>query len=237
MFRLFAQCLASPMALCLLIFLLLASPGTSRVRSAEQQEAADGAAAEAAAQSDEMPIFNGKSLEGWRIIDTFDFRRHGKVYVKDETIFLEQGEPATGISWKGKIPRINYEITLDGQRVKGTDFFCGLTFPVKEEYCTLILGGWGGSVVGLSNVDSYSAVENETTQAVDFLNKRWYAIRLRVTEERISVWIDDDKLIDLETTGRKFSIYWEQDPVKPLGLVTWQTGGALKNLKLKRVTP
>jgi hypothetical protein len=217
--------------------MLLATAWAGLVRSAEPPATAADNSAPPTKQPDEVPIFDGKSLEGWRVIDTFDFRRHGKVYVKDGTIFLEQGEPATGISWKGQIPRTNYEITLDGQRVAGSDFFCGLTFPVKEEYCTLILGGWGGSVVGLSNVDGYAAVENETTQAVDFQPKRWYAIRLRVTDQRITVWIDDDKLIDLEIRDKKFSIYWEQDPVKPLGLVTWQTSGALKNLKLKRIAP
>jgi hypothetical protein len=236
MFQSFARFLVRPTAVGLFLFIFLAFSWPRRSQSADPP-ATDGVATEAAGQTNEIPLFDGKSLEGWRIIDTFDFRRHGKVYVKDKAIFLEQGEPATGISWKGELPRTNYEITLEGQRVEGSDFFCGLTFPVKEEYCTLILGGWGGSVVGLSNVDTYSAVENETTQAVDFKNKRWYAIRLRVTDQRIKVWIDDDELIDLETQGRRFSIYWEQDPVKPLGLVTWQTSGALRNLKLKRITP
>ncbi len=185
----------------------------------------------------EKPLFDGKTLDGWRIIDKFDFRRHGKVFVQDQTILLEQGQPATGISWKGEFPRNNYELRFQAQRVEGSDFFCGLTFPVKEKHCTLILGGWGGSVVGLSNVDSYSAVENETTTAIEFEQKRWYSVRLRVTEQRITVWVDDDKTIDLETRGREFSIYWEQEPVTPLGLVTWNTTGAVRKLQLKRLTP
>ena len=191
----------------------------------------------AAQKPREMPLFDGKTLDGWRIIDKFDFRRHGKVFVQDQTIFLEQGQPATGISWKSEFPRINYELRFQAQRVEGSDFFCGLTFPVKEEHCTLILGGWGGSVVGLSNIDSYSAVENETTTAIEFEQKRWYTVRLQVTEQRIIVWVDDEKTIDLETRGREFSIYWEQEPVTPLGLVTWNTTGAVRKLQLKRLSP
>ena len=182
-------------------------------------------------------LFDGQTLEGWRIIDTFDFKNHGKVYVRDQTIFLEQGQPATGISWKADLPRSNYELTLEAQRVEGSDFFCGLTFPVKQQYCTLILGGWGGQVVGLSNIDGASAVENETTQAIEFQPQRWYKIRLRVTDPRIAVWVDGDQIIDLETRDRKFSIYWEQEPVTPLGIVTWRTTGALKDLQLKPLKP
>ena len=38
---------------------------------------------------------------------------------------------------------MDYELRLEAKRVEGGDFFCGLTFPVGKEYCTLILGGWG----------------------------------------------------------------------------------------------
>ena len=183
----------------------------------------------------EVKLFDGKSLEGWRVIETFDFKGHGKIEVKDEVITLNQGQPATGISWKGKLPRSNYEFRCEAKRVEGGDFFCGLTFPVKKEYCTLILGGWGGQVVGLSNIDEFSAIENATTQVVEFENNRWYRIRLVVLDERITVFLDDKKIIDVETENRKFSIWWEQEPVTPLGIVTWNTTGALKKLQLKTV--
>jgi hypothetical protein len=180
-------------------------------------------------------LFDGKSLEGWRTIETFDFADHGEVTVKDGAIYLSQGNPATGISWKGELPRSNYELSFAGQRVAGSDFFCGLTFPVKEEYCTLILGGWGGSVVGLSNIDGFSAVENQTTRAIEFEQGRWYRIKLTVLDDRISVLLDDKPLIDVATEDHKFSIGWEQEPVTPLGIVTWKTTGAIKDLKLALV--
>ncbi len=179
-------------------------------------------------------VFDGKSLDGWRIIEKFDFDGHGDVYVKDGVIFLEKGKPGTGISWKGEFPRSNYKITFEGQRVEGSDFFCGLTFPVQEGYCTLILGGWGGSIVGLSNIDGFSAIENATTQAIEFQQGRWYAVQLTVTDDQITAVVDDKPLIQVATAGRKFTIWWEQEPITPLGIATWYTTGAIKNLKLTR---
>ncbi len=152
-------------------------------------------------------------------------------------IYLPKGKPATGISWKSDLPRSNYQLSFRGQRVEGSDFFCGLTFPVKTEYCTLILGGWGGQVIGLSNIDGFSAIENETTQAIDFEQGKWYAIELTVRDERITVRIDHKQVIDVATEGHKFSIWWEQEPVTPLGIVTWHTTGAIKQLKLNKLDP
>lgn len=187
---------------------------------------------------DSVPkLFDGKSLEGWRIIDEVDFAEHGEATVTDGVIYLKRGKPATGISWKGDFPRSNYQLNLSAQRVEGNDFFCGLTFPVKDEHCTLILGGWGGSIVGLSNIDGFSAVENATTQAIEFEQGRWYRIKLTVLDDRISIMLDSKLIIDVETKGRRFSIWWEQEPVTPLGIVTWNTTGAIKDISLVRLPP
>jgi hypothetical protein len=192
------------------------------------------AATPAAEQPDGEPVlFDGKSLEGWRIIDKWDFSDHGAVEVQDGAIVLGKGDPATGISWKGDLPRNNYELTWQAQRRSGSDFFCGLTFPVRDSHCTLILGGWGGQIVGLSNIDGFSAVENSTTRTVAFEEKRWYQLRLRVTDAKIQVWLDEKPLVDVDAKGKKFSIWWEQEPVTPLGIVTWNTEGAIKDLRWK----
>ena len=90
------------------------------------------------------------------------------------------GSYATGITWNGPIVRMDYEISLDAMRVDGSDFFCALTFPVGENPCTLVLGGWGGTLCGLSNLDYYDASENETTTFYAFEKNTWYHVRLRV---------------------------------------------------------
>ena len=181
-------------------------------------------------------MFDGKSLDGWRVVDKFDFEDHGKVEVRDGAIVISAGKPASGISWKKKHPKIDYEIAFEAKRVEGDDFFCGLTFPVAESYCSWIVGGWGGQVVGLSNLDDASAVENETTINVDFKSNRWYKLRIRVTADRIVAWIDDKEVINTEIVGRKLAIWWEQEPSQPLGIVAWKTTSALRHLKMRELS-
>jgi hypothetical protein len=180
----------------------------------------------------EISLFDGKTLGHWKITD---FGGQGEVYVKDGAIYLEMGNDMTGINWTGPLVRMNYEITLEAMRVNGSDFFCGLTFPVAENPCSLILGGWGGGVCGLSNIDYYDAANNETTQFISFENGKWYRVRLRVTPDRIEAWLDDEELVNIETTGRKIDIRAEVDLSQPLGIATWQTSGAIRNIKLRRL--
>ena len=123
---------------------------------------------------------------------------------------------------------MNYEITLDAKRVAGNDFFCGLTFPVGDTACSLILGGWGGRVVGLSSLEFRDAVNNATRTFRVFERDRWYFIQLRVTRDKIEAWIDDDKVVDLETAGRQIGVCWEMEKCRPIGIATWRTTGAIR---------
>ena len=178
----------------------------------------------------EMSLFDGKSLGQWAITD---FGGQGKVYVKDGAIYMEMGNDMTGINWKGPLIRMNYEITLEAMRISGSDFFCGLTFPVAENPCSLILGGWGGGLCGLSNIDYYDAANNETTTFASFEDNKWYRVRLRVRPERIEAWLDDEEIVNIEITGRKIDIRAEVDLSQPLGIATWQTGGAVRNIRIR----
>lgn len=173
-------------------------------------------------------LFDGKTLQNWRVTN---FGGQGQVKVQNGQIILEMGDDMTGITWTGDLPRINYEIELEAMRLDGHDFFCGLTFPVGESPCSLIVGGWGGTVVGLSSLDGRDASENETTTHMNFNSNQWYKIRLRVTDERIEAWIDAGKVVDVLTKGRKISIRPEVDLSRPLGIATWRTTGALRNLR------
>ncbi len=183
-------------------------------------------------QPSKTSLFDGRALGQWKITD---FGGQGNVYVKDGSIFLEMGNDMTGVTWTGPLVRMDYEITLEAMRVAGSDFFCGLTFPVGDKPCSLVLGGWGGEVCGLSNIDYYDAADNETTQIISFENGRWYSVRLRVTPDRIEAWLDDEELVNIETTGRKIDIRPEVDLSQPLGVATWCTTGAVRNIHLRRL--
>jgi hypothetical protein len=178
-------------------------------------------------------LFDGRSLDKWKVIDEFDYSRHGKVDVRDGRIVLEAGRPATGIRWTGPFPKIDYELTFEAMRVEGDDFFSAVTFPVGEAAQTLVIGGWGGSTVGLSIIDGEMAADNETCLYQEFEQKRWYRIRLRVTERKIEAWIDKDQVVDLATAGRKLTVSWEMEPPLPFGLATWRTTGAVRDVRVR----
>lgn len=181
-------------------------------------------------------IFDGKSLAGWK---KADFGGQDEVSVDDGKLIIPVGQDMSGLTWDVKnpplgleLPKEDYELNLEAMRVDGSDFFCGITFPVGDAPCSLILGGWGGGVVGLSSINGNDASENDTTQFVPFENNHWYKVRLRVTKERISAWLDDKEIIDIERGDKKFSIRSEVELNRPLGFSTWQTKGALRNITL-----
>jgi hypothetical protein len=182
-------------------------------------------------------LFDGRSLGKWKVIDELDYSRHGKVYVRDGRIVLEAGRPATGIKWTGPFPKIDYELTFEAMRVEGSDFFAAVTFPVGDAALTLVVGGWGGSTVGLSKIDGEMAIDNETCLSREFDQKRWYRIRLRVIKPRIEAWIDDDQVVDLATEGRKFTVSWEMEPPLPFGIATWRTTGAVRDVRVRPIGP
>jgi hypothetical protein len=179
-------------------------------------------------------LFDGKTLTGWKATP---FGGEGEVYVKDGMIVMEMGGDMTGITWAGEVTRDNYELALEGMRLDGYDFFCTTTFPVGDDPCTLVVGGWGGSVVGLSNVDGSDASENPTTTTVEFRAKRWYRVRIRVTDAAIEAWIDDQQVVNQPRKGHQFGIRREVDLSRPLGICTWCTKGAVRNIRLRVLHP
>jgi hypothetical protein len=204
------------------------------VPAVSAQSPAEPAAPDAAKPAKEIKLFDGTSLKNWKILDKIDFDGHGEVAIKDGELVLNMGRPMTGVKWAGReLLRTNYEISFQARRIEGSDFFCGMTFPVEKSHCSLILGGWGGSLTGLSSLDGFDASENETTGSMVFKDGQWYRIRLRVTPKKIEVWVDDDPIVDVEIAGRKVSLRWEMDSMPPLGFATYATTGGLKNIVMK----
>ncbi|MCS7252420.1 MAG: DUF1080 domain-containing protein [Armatimonadota bacterium] len=177
-------------------------------------------------------MFDGQTLTGWKESDFFG---RNEVRIENDRIVMLMGNDMTGITWVGELPRIDYEVTLQGMRVSGSDFFCGLTFPVGDSHCSLILGGWGGGVVGISCIDGFDASQNETTRFMQFQNGRWYRIRLRVTNRKIEAWLDSQKIVDVIIEGKRLSIRWECEPSIPFGIATWRTTGAVRDIRIRKL--
>jgi len=176
-------------------------------------------------------LFDGKSLEGWEVTQ---FGTQGPVQVSDGNIVVGMGDGCSGITWKGDFPKMNYEVKLEAKKVSGNDFFCGMTFPVGDSFCSFIVGGWGGPVVGLSSIDGLDASDNETRTLKKFEHDTWYEIHLKVSEEKIEAWIDGEQIIDFSYEGRKLSIRPEVNLSKPFGICSWVTTAALRNIQLKQ---
>lgn len=180
-----------------------------------------------------QPLFDGTSLAGWQ---QTKFYGKSAVKVEDGRIILEAGNDLTGITWTGAaLPTTSYELALQAMRVEGRDFFAGITFPVADSFCSLILGGWGGTVVGLSSINGMDASENDTSQSITFETGRWYSVRIRVTPARIEAWLDDRQIIDTEVAGKKFETRIEVEPSQPLGVASYRTTSALKDIRLRRL--
>jgi hypothetical protein len=189
--------------------------------------------------ANELVLFDGKSLDDW---EARDAGASGDVDIEDDMMILGTGESLTGVVYRkaDRLPVTNYEITLEAQRIQGFDFFCGLTFPVGDlKTCvTLVLGGWGGSVTGLSNVDGMDAADNSTGHYRRFDDKKWYRVKVRVTPENVSVWSNDEKIIDLDLEGRKLAL--RPGPIEdyaPFSITTYQTKAAIRNVRVKALPP
>lgn len=181
-----------------------------------------------------QPLFDGTQLAPWRLTP---FVGQGTVTVRDDEIRLGAGHDLTGITWAGgDLPTTDYELALRAMRVEGSDFFAGVTFPVGDAFCSLILGGWGGQVVGLSSINGRDASENDTTQSIAFESHRWYDVRIRVTPEAIEAWLDDRRIVQQDVPGHSFTTRLEVEPSQPLGVAAWRTSAAIRDIRLRRLT-
>ncbi len=194
-----------------------------------------GTAEEPAKKYDSVEIlFDGKSLGKWQ---RGDFGKEGTVEVKDGQLLIGRGSPMNGIVWRGgELPKSNYEIVMEAQRVEGADFFATVTFPVKDSACSLVLGGWGGGLIGLSSLNGIDASENETLGYYEFKNGQWYQIRIQVLDDRILCWIDDKEIVNVDISDKEIGIRIEMEFCRPLGVASYRTTGAVRKLTLQRLT-
>jgi len=178
-------------------------------------------------------MFDGSSLDGWCVTH---FGGDGRVELRERLLVFGIGAPFTGVNYTNPVPKLNYEVTFEAMRVSGDDFFCGLTFPVGDSFASLIVGGWGGTVVGISSIDELDASENEASQNLSFETGRWYRFRLRVSEPKIEVWINEKQIMDVVTKGRRLSLRpGDIELSKPFGLASWVTGAAYRDIKIRSV--
>jgi hypothetical protein len=181
-----------------------------------------------------VELFNGHTLAGWQVVP---FGGAGAVKIlSNGALEIGAGEVLTGLVYTNKPVRMNYEIVLEARRTSGSVFFCGLTLPVYSNSCTLIIGGWGGSLTGISSIDDMDASENSTGDTQKFEQHQWYKICLRVTPEKIEAFLDNQRIVNLDIDDHRLGMRaGEIEACMPLGLATYQTRAELRRILLRKL--
>lgn len=176
-------------------------------------------------------MFDGKSLDGWK---EAPFLGKGTIAVRDGSIIIGKGA-MTGVNYDKPFPKVNYELRMEAARLQGDDFFATITFPVGDAECSWVNGGWGGTMVGLSSIDSMDASENETSTTYRFQPGQFYKLLLRVTPGWIQAWINDEKVIEANVSGRQIGVRegTQIELSAPLGIATYSTVGAIRNVEYR----
>ena len=174
------------------------------------------------------PLFDGETLAGWHATE---FGGEGEITVVDGAMHFDMGSTMTGVTLAGPPPSGNYEVEVVAARIEGTDFFCGLTFPVGDQHLTLVLGGWGGSVCGLSSLDDDDASRNATRTLKGFQTDRDYTALVRVTDDAVKVLLDGEPFLETALAGQELSLRPEVELCRPFGIASFQTRARIKSLR------
>lgn len=167
----------------------------------------------------------------------------GPVEVLPDRLRLHPGQPMTGVRFAGDwealgLPWVDYALSFEARRVEGRDFFATCTFPVGSAACclSLVIGGWGGGLVGVSSLDYLDASQNHTRGELTFENGRWYRVRVEVRADDLQAWIDDRPVVNTSLKGRHLSLReGEIERCVPLGFATWFTLGEVRAVVVERL--
>ncbi|MDR1924368.1 MAG: DUF1080 domain-containing protein [Planctomycetaceae bacterium] len=185
-----------------------------------------------------------KNANSTKIAETKTTAKRADVRFEGGAVVVDSVDDMRGLRYTREFPKQNYEICYEAKRTAGSDFFAAITFPVEEECCTFVNGGWGGTTIGLSRVDDFDASENETFDSYSFNDNEWYKFRINVTKNKIAVWItgkdgnkesEEKQVVDLDLKDKKISLREETEPYRPLGFAAYYSNGEIKNAKYRKI--
>lgn len=194
---------------------------------------------EAPAKIPRWELFSPALIQKW---EEAKMIQGGGIVREDGGFTLKDGAPMTGIvfpSWlKDGMPIADYAIYYEAMRESGGDFFGSVTFPVRDEktFVTFVLGGWGGSQVGISCIDGYDASENTTGSSQRFENGKWYRVRIEVRAKELRVLLDGRPIIQTNIAGRDLGLRaGEIDRCVPFGFATYGTTGRVRSCVVEKL--
>lgn len=178
----------------------------------------------------------------WTVVDLataqpIAFGGEGEVVHSDRGLELGQGSPLTGVTFGDAPSPPRYELEAVVARLRGNDFFCGLTFPTARGNLTLVLGGWGGAVCGLSSLDGVDAGSNETRRLRSFAIDQDHRVCVVVDGDRIAVRLDGEPFLDCDLTGKAVGVRAEVEPSQPFGWCSYLTWARLSSLRWRPLPP
>ncbi|HUT35547.1 MAG TPA: family 16 glycoside hydrolase [Planctomycetota bacterium] len=178
-----------------------------------------------------VSLFDGKTLDGWRVAKEFPGRgKGGEVRVEDGAILLQRGPMYTGLSWTGELLTMDYELVFEAMRFASDEpCLCHVIYPFRDGHAALLLGGKG-------NMLELGAAPHPGAR-MDFEPRRWYSVLLRVTESKVQLWIDGKLAVEGETRRRAPDFWWQWSPIKPLGFFTNLMTASVRNIRLRRIEP
>lgn len=182
-------------------------------------------------------LFTGRALQGWHPIE---FYTPSTITVLESNgVVCARGKPLAGMVYTNAVPTMNYEVSLEAMRVEGSDFFIGLTLPIEKSFFTVIIGGWGGNLCGISSFDYDDASQNPWSESVTFENNRWYTLRVRITPGVLQIFLNDTLYharIEFDDATRFSLRPGEIEKSKPFGLTTYETKARWRNLRIEPIT-
>lgn len=185
----------------------------------------------------EWKLLSDELAPGWK---TSGIPEEGQVTVRDGEITLHPGQPMTGVrfdAWQSAaLPRMRYAIEFEAMRVEGNDFFGTVTFPVNDSQVSLVVGGWGGTLVGISSIDDMDASENNTRGNAYFENNRWHKVRIEVREDELRAWINDKLFVNTSTKGHLLGLRsGDIEKCTPFGFASYATQSRIRSVLISRL--
>jgi len=161
-----------------------------------------------------------------------DFGAEDAVAIEPTGVRLEPGAPLSGVTFTGPLPTPPYTLAVEFTKRYGSDFPLAVTFPVAGSHLSLVLGGWGGTVCGLSSLDGLDAARNATRFVHAFPAGVRTVVELDVEAERVAVRLDGVQVLDASLAGHAVGVRAELEPCKPLGLAAFATATTIHRFRV-----
>ena len=184
--------------------------------------------------ADWRALYDGTDLSSWEL---GVYGESDEYEVLEDGVVIPQTAALAGMTFRGALPTVPYRLSVEATRLYGADFFLGVTFPVAGDHLTLVLGGWGGMVSGLSSLDGLDASSNATRTLRHFPNGKRHEVEIEVTETDVRVRVDGEPFLSTSLEGREVGLRVDVEPSHPLGIATYATSTQLHRVRALEMRP